>query len=309
MIIPEIIVLGHHGVGQIIRVHAFPKPGETIISLGQLELLDSGKGGNQAICLGLLKCSVCFIGKIGDDKHGHLGEKWMRERGVDTSGIIFSKELSTSRGLIFIDDQGQNTIINGYRPENYLTYSDIEGLIQERAKAKYFLTGFEIPLNVALKSTKLAKELGMFTIVNPGPAPLHEIGDLSFVDVLIPNETEARTIARIPEGEKLSNFEIVNTLKEHCKSQAIVMTLGSQGLCGIDSNNINWSYPALKTKVVDTLGAGDAFVGGFIWGLTENKSLFEASQYGNIVASLSVQKQGSFPSYPTKKEVLEKKIT
>lgn len=305
MYTPHILVLGHHGIGQIIRVHTFPKPGETISSLGQMKLMDSGKGGNQAICLGLLGSLVSFIGKVGDDESGHLGEKWMRERGVDTSGLIFSKDIVTSQGIILIDDDGQNIIINGYHPDDYLTFPEIEGKIRDLAKARYFLTGFEIPINVALRSTELAKKLGMVTVVNPGPAPLHEVGDISFIDILVPNETEARTLVSFGPDEKIPNSEIIKLLRQKTTIKAIVMTLGSEGLMGIDDSGI-WSYPGIKVDVADTLGAGDAFVGGLLWGLSENKSLREASRYANLVAALSVTKSGSFPSYGTRKEVLEK---
>lgn len=302
---PEILVLGHHGCAQVIRVHAFPKPGETISSLGLLNVKDSGKGGNQAICAGLLGCSVAFIGKLGDDEIGHQGATWMQERGVDTSGIIFSKDIATSHGIIFIDDQGQNTIVNGFRPDGYMGFEEIKQKIYERRSAKYFLTGFEIPVNIALESAKYAKELGMFTIVNPGPAPLHNVGDLSYVDILVPNETEARTLAEISDNEKVSNQSLASMLRNKCHAKSIVMTLGSDGILGLDDDG-NWSFPAYKMKVVDTVGAGDAFVGGLLWGLSENRSLREATYYANIVAALSVTKRGSFPSYSTKQEVLEK---
>jgi ribokinase len=300
----DILVVGHHGVGQIIRVHAFPKPGESIVSLGQLNMKDSGKGVNQAICLGLLGCSVAFVGKVGDDELGHLGAEWMHESGVDTSGIIFSSEMTTSRGLIFIDDQGQNTIINSYKPEGYLRFEELEQAIRVRARAKYFLTGFEIPVKVALQCTKLAKELGMFTVVNPGPASREDLGDLSYIDVLIPNETEAMSLAGINESAQLSNLDVIRCLKHKCNTKSVVMTLGSEGLLGLDDEG-DWNYPGVQIKVVDTLGAGDAFIGGLLWGLTENNTVREASWYANFVAALSVTKQGSFPSYHTKEEVLE----
>ncbi len=148
---PDIIVVGHHGVGQIIKVHHFPKPGETVQSLGEKKLKDSGKGPNQAI---LYEFTWLFCGihwKVGDDQLGRLGEKWMQEAGVDTSGLIFSDSYSTGQGIIFLDSQGQNTIINGYKPKGYLTFKELKPMIEKFAEASYFVTGFEIPCKVALE--------------------------------------------------------------------------------------------------------------------------------------------------------------
>jgi ribokinase len=300
----EVVVVGHHGVGRIIRVHAFPKPGETVTSLGQLDVNDSGKGGNQAICLGLLGSSTAFIGKVGDDEIGHLGAEWMAERGVDTSGIIFSQEMKSSQGYVFIDDQGQNTIINGFRLKDYISFEELKPAIQDHATARFFLTGFEIPVQVALQCTRFAKELGMFTIVNPSPAPNKEIGDLSYVDLLIPNEIEARCMLGSIENKELSILDIARGIRQKYNVKTLIITLGSDGLIGLDAQG-DWRYPKLEVNIVDTLGAGDAFVGGLIWSLTENKTLRESSWCGNCVAALSVTKQGSFPSYPNKKEVIE----
>ena len=124
---PDIIVVGHHGVGQIIRVaFIFRNPVKPFKQLGEKKVKDSGKGPNQSICMSLLGCSVGFIGKVGDDELGHLGEKWMQEAGVNTSGMIFSDSCSTGRGLIFLDDTGQNSIVNGYKPDGYLTFERVK---------------------------------------------------------------------------------------------------------------------------------------------------------------------------------------
>jgi ribokinase len=299
---PDIIVVGHHGVGQIIRVHHFPKPGETIQAIGEKEVKDSGKGPNQSICMSLLGCSVGFIGKVGDDELGHLGEKWMQEAGVNTSGMIFSDSCSTGRGLIFLDDTGQNSIVNGYKPDGYLTFEELKPMIQKFSSASIFVTGFEVPYKIALECTRYAKELNMTTIVNPGPATEDDLGDLSFVDYLIPNENEAHLLAGYSSSTEVSMSELASVLKQKTNSKAIILTIGSEGCAGFDDEGY-WEIPGISIDAVDTTGAGDAFIGAMTCALSKGGSNREATKWANYVAALSVTKKGSFPSYSGRKEV------
>ena len=299
---PDILVVGHHGVGQLIRVHHFPKPGETIQSLGEKNLKDSGKGPNQAICISLLGCSVAFVGKVGDDDLGHLGELWMQEAGVDTTGMIFSTSISTGRGIIFLDDQGQNSIINGYKPEDYLTFDEIKQELLKFSETTYFVSGFEIPYTVALECAKFVKELGMKTIINPGPATENDLGDLSYVDYLIPNETEALLLAGCSSLEEITLPKLASVLRRKTNSKTIIITLGSGGCAGIDDEGY-WEIPGICVGVVDTTGAGDAFVGALTCALNNGRHVRDATKWANYVAALSVTKEGSFPSYSGREEV------
>lgn len=301
---PDIIVVGHHGVGQIIKVPHFPKPGETVQSLGEKNLKDSGKGPNQAICMSLLGCSVGFIGKVGDDQLGHLGEKWMQEAGVDTTGIIFSESYTTGRGIIFLDSQGQNTIINGFKPKGYLTFDELKPMIDQFAQASFFVTGFEIPYQVALKCAAYAKDVGMTTIVNPGPATGELLGDISYVDYIIPNETESLLLAGYASIEDITISELAAALREKTCSKTVIITLGSGGCAGLDDEGY-WEIPGINVGVVDTTGAGDAFIGALTCALSNGSSVRDATKWANYVAALSVTKEGSFPSYSTREEVEE----
>lgn len=298
----DVLVVGTHGVSQLIRVHNFPRPGETVQSLGQRDMKDSGKGPNQAICMSLFGCSVAFIGKVGDDENGHIGEGWMRSYGVNTTGMIFSNSLTTGRGLIFLDDYGQNTIVNSYKPKDYVTFQELKPKILNFRQSKIFITSFEIPVPIALKCLKLAKSLGMFTILNPAPAYSSLSNDLSYIDLLIPNETESLILAGFDEMKRPSFHQIAQLLLQKTKIETVLITLGEMGCLGMDKQGY-WEIPGVKVEIKDTTGAGDAFIGGLVSALTQNQNIREATKWANYVAALSVTKEGSFPSYPTRKKV------
>ena len=83
----------------------------------------------------------------------------------------------------------------------------------------------------------------------------------------------------------------------------VIVTLGAKGVFVSQAAGATL-IPALKVKVVDTTGAGDAFCGGFAAGLVKfNGDILAAARFGNVVAGLSVTKFGTAPSMPKAREI------
>jgi ribokinase len=76
---------------------------------------DGGKGSNVSVALGRLNIDTAYIGKVGNDPWGDLGEKWLQDAGVDVTYMYRTDEVSTGTGLILIGPDGQNAIIDGDR--------------------------------------------------------------------------------------------------------------------------------------------------------------------------------------------------
>jgi len=297
----EIVVVGSHGVGQVVRVERFPVPGETVNSVRWDVSPDGGKGSNQAIAAGRLGCRVAFIGVVGNDVLGDLGDEWMRAAGVDTRHLLRSPTGATSTGIVIVDASGQNSIINADGPEDELSPDDVAECVQDFAGASVLLTGFEIPVRTALAAAKLGKDVGMTTIVNPAPAPHEAMGDLSYVDVLVPNELEARSIAGAG-AENLSSEEIARLLRDAHRPGAVIVTLGAEGSLGLDAEGL-WRVQASPVPVVDTTGAGDAYCAALACGLSRDMDLRAASRWASRIAAVSVSCAGSIPSFPKLAEV------
>ena len=83
---------------------------------------------------------------------------------------------------------------------------------------------------------------------------------------------------------------------------SVVITLGKQGVFASDGTTARM-IPARKVEAVDTTGAGDAFNGGFATALSEGKDIFAAAEFGNALASLSVQAFGTAPSMPYREAI------
>jgi len=83
----------------------------------------------------------------------------------------------------------------------------------------------------------------------------------------------------------------------------VIVTLGRRG-CFVSLSARAEHLPAHAVKVVDSTGAGDAFVGGFAAGLVKfDGDPLAAARFGTVVAALSVTRPGTAPSMPTKKAI------
>ena len=301
--IPDVIVLGNHGCGgNRVRVHHMPVPGETITAWDNQFLKDGGKGSHQAIVISRLGGSSAFIGKIGSDEQSEISKQWLIDDGVNIKHLLRSSQKIPQAGLIMVDDNGVNSIVMVEGIQNTLTFEEVKPCIEDFKSAKIFITNFEIPVKTALLGAKLAKELGMMTILNPAPAPEEPIEVLDYIDIIIPNEPEAKSIAGFDLHADFDPFEASAKIREIYKVGEVIITMGGAGVFGFDGED-SWKIAPIPVEVVNTTGAGDAFIGGFAWSLLNGKDMQEAMEWGNYVAALSVTREGTITSFPVLSEV------
>lgn len=301
----EIVVIGSHAPGIFVRVKRIPKAGETVIGWDFHEPKDGGKGSNQAIAAALLEGKTAFVGCFGRDRIGDTGEEWLREAGVDTTWLLRHDTVTSGVGFILLDENGVPAMVTSMGANEELTKEYVEKALNDFPHGKVMLTQFEMPIEVALHAAKVAKDLGMISIVNPGPAPEKPIDDLSGTSILIPNETEAQILLGQEPGSEYNAEELAISLKIKFTLPVVIITLGKDGFIGVDEDGV-WKQSAMKVDVVDTSGAGDEFCSALAVGLVNGKSIREASAWACKVASISVTKPGTIPSYPTYQEVIAK---
>ena len=299
---PNIIVLGNHGCGgNVVRVHHVPIIGETVTAWDFHFHKDGGKGSHQAIVVNRLGGHSAFIGKMGVDEPSEVARHWLTDDGVDIKHLLRSENIHPTMGLKMIDDHGDNAIISikgeGQDP---LTLDEVEPCIKDFSSAKLFITGFEIPVRIALEAAKLAKHLGMVTILNPAPAPDEPLGILDYIDILIPNESEAKSMAGVAAASDFNPSELLASIKEKYKVGTVIITAGGEGVFGFDGKN-SWRILPIPVQAVDTIGAGDAFIGGFALSLSKGNEVWQAMEFGNYVAAMSVTRNGTIPAFLIKR--------
>ena len=136
----------------------------------------------------------------------------------------------------------------------------------------------------------MQKKNNITTIFNPAPGKNLESTFLEKIDWLIPNENEFEIISGLDMTDE-NIFKFSKTIP--CN---LLVTCGEQGVLYVEDNEVI-KFKAPKVDVVDTTGAGDAFVGSFVFALSKNLEINEAINLAIDKASLSVTKRGTQSSY------------
>lgn len=297
----NIVVVGSHAPGIFVRVKRIPKAGETVIGWDFHEPKDGGKGSNQAIAAALLGGKTAFVGCFGKDRIGDTGKEWLDEVGVDTTWLLRHDTVTSGVGFILLDEKGIPAMVTSMGANEEITKEFVEEALNDFPGGKVMLTQFEMPIDVALHAARVAKDLGMISIVNPGPAPEKPISNLSSASILIPNEAEAQILLGEEPDSEYDAEKLAIGLKEKYNIPVVLITLGENGFVGVDDEGF-WKEPSMEVDVVDTSGAGDEFCSALAVGIVNGKSIRDAAVWAGKVASLSVTKPGTIPAYLTLEE-------
>jgi ribokinase len=293
----EIVVVGSHAPGLLVRVRRIPGSGETVIGWDYQEPVDGGKGSNQAIAAARLGASVSFVGCVGKDRIGDTGEGWMRDAGVDTHWLLRSETTASGLGFIMLDENGVPAMVTCMGANEELSTSDVDQALADLSGVRVLLTQFEIDPDVALHAARSAAAQGIIPIVNPAPA-VNRILRLEPAVILTPNETEAKVLLGLDPGTDADLARLARDLRTQTDAGTVIITAGEKGIIGSDAAG-EWETPAFEVQVVDTSGAGDVFCAALALALVRGKSTRAASAEACAIASLSVTKAGTIPAYPT----------
>ena len=284
---------------------SIPVAGQTI--LGDKYIIGpGGKGSNQAIAAARAGGKVSFISKVGGDNYADLAISLYKDSGINYDGLEIEENESTgSAGILINRKTGENAINVVPGAAGTIGKNLIDKSLSIIKNSKIFLTQLETPKDVTLYALKEAKSQNCITILNP--APSSEIPDdyFQFFDFFTPNETEASFYFKKPvknedDCKVAGNFFLEKGVKN------ILITLGEKG-CYFKNSNEEFLMPASKLNkpVVDTTGAGDAFNGALSVALSQNKTYKQSIEFANLVAGISVTREGAANSMPTKKEIEE----
>jgi len=306
----EIVVVGSYNQDLSWICDEFPKPGETI--LGDFRMATGGKGSNQAVAASRTGIKTAFVGSVGIDSFGKAIKQFYANEGIEYF-LAEQEETPTGTAGIVVNNAGQNEIIVSPGANEKLSPADIpENLIRE---AKVVICQFESKMDTTAHVLKIARDAGVITILNPAPMRLDFNADIiNNVDILIPNEIEFTTLMKslYPEFDENFSEETIHQLSKEklhqlCRNigiDTIIVTLGSHGCFVSTTDDFKLLPTNSHNKVVDTTGAGDAFVGAFASGYVQfNKNILRSATYGNLVAGLSVTKSGAAPSMPHSDEI------
>jgi ribokinase len=296
----RVAVVGSYIVALIMDVDRIPLEGETVVGRNY-HTSHGGKGSNMAACAARLGAETTFFGKIGRDAFGEKFLRLLEKEGVKQHAVLFSEKRPTAAGFIVFSVKGTNLIVIDMGANGEFLPSDIETRAEVVQSASVSLSPLEIPLETALAAARQAKGAGRKFILNPAPAQDLRQADLTQVFALTPNEREGRVCLGLPPDAPVSDHDLAQRLLE-LGSEHVILTRGEKGVLWASSAGV-YPVPALPVKVVDTVGAGDAFNAGLAVGLSEGRPMLEAIALGVTAASLSTRRRETIESYALRAEV------
>jgi len=280
----DVVVVGSANLDLVATLDHLPKPGETIVALGYAEHA-GGKGVNQAVACARMGARTAFVGCVGNDDAGVFLRGVLENEGIDTT-MLRVVDMPTGRAFISVDSRGENEIVvvSGANTQVGIAQNSLQ-----LPTSHVLLMQLEIPLATVSNALQLARRNGALTVLNPAPFKALDAGVLSLVDVIVPNETESAacggTQAFLDAGVK-----------------TVLTTLGERGAI-INTHTSATSIAPHKVVAVDTVGAGDAFIGALSAELARGATISDAAAVGAVAGALSTTVHGAVPSLPTQTSV------
>ena len=301
---PAIVVVGSLNMDFVVRVPHLAAPGETILGR-DFRMIPGGKGANQACAAGRLGISsiVRMVGRVGYDVFADQLKASLAASGVDVTAVAGTRSHATGVAMIWVDDQGQNSIVVASGANFAFAAADVEGSRSAFRGARYALFQLESPLPAVAAALQLARSEGARTILDPAPAQPLSRDVLELVDILTPNESEAcillgRTPCRVSAADAPALARAVLALGP----AAVVLKLGDEGCFYMDAEAEMYS-PAFRVQAVDSTAAGDTFNASLAVALAEGQATQDSLRFANAAAALSVTRAGAQASIPSRAEV------
>jgi sugar/nucleoside kinase (ribokinase family) len=285
--------------------------GDVVPAFGQAErLVDEARlviGGSGAIfACGAAKLGlrVAFVGVVGDDMFGRFMCDQLQEHGIDTSAVAVLPERSTGVTVVLSgrDDRAMLTFAGTIGDlRRSVIGTDVLSRTRHIHVSSYFLQRALAPELPAL--FREARDGEATTSLDPNWDPSGQWDNglmalLPEVDVFLPNEVEALSMARISVVE-----DAIARLRSSGAGTVVVKTAGQGAVAAQAGDAV--AVAGIPTQVVDSTGAGDSFDAGFLAGFLGGQPLRRCLEIGNACGALSTRGIGGASTQPTMVEALE----
>jgi sugar/nucleoside kinase (ribokinase family)/D-arabinose 5-phosphate isomerase GutQ len=248
----------------------------------------------------LLGLRTGIFGKMGNDRNG----EFLRD-GMDSLGIKHHLTLdgsASSYATVFVDPAGNRAIYMMRGATAELSPAEV------RARHGAFIRTArmvsteisQLPLKTVIAILKLARERSAPTVVDldiPPSDALKTLGTGAELEQALRLATylkPAKGAAREVVGDGVEALAIAEEIRRRYGNRAVIMTDGAGG-CAISARDTSVRVPAFDVKVVDTTGAGDAFLGAVMAGLRWGMRWNEIGRLANAAGAVCVGRLGAFP--------------
>ncbi|RHN51904.1 putative fructokinase [Medicago truncatula] len=296
------------------------------VSLAEAPAFKKSPGGapaNVAVGISRLGGSSAFIGKVGADEFGYMLADILKQNNVDTSGMRFDSNARTALAFVTLRSDGEREFLFFRNPSADMLLHESELDIDLLKKARIFHYGSISLIDDPCKSAhiaamRIAKSSGCILSYDPNlrlalwpSAEAARNGIMSIWDQADVIKISEEEITFLTGGDDPYDDDVVLKKLFHRNLKLLIVTEGSKG-CRYYTKEFRGRVGGVKVKPVDTTGAGDAFVSGFLYSIASDPSIFQnekslrkALYFANVCGAITVTERGAIPSLPTKEAVLQ----
>jgi len=271
---PRIAVVGSINADLVVQMPSLPGRGETVRSSEPL-WFPGGKGANQAVAAARMGGQVTMYGAVGQDAPGEMCLVSLLDSGVDISAIA-KVSSATSTALVMVEHSGENQIVVTDGANQHVAFDPAAV-----AQADAVIVQFEIPEEVLIQAGK--SSTGIFCV---NAAPVREMSNelAELIDVLIVNEIEFAQLGKPSSG-------------------LVIVTAGANEVIAYQDGEIVAKCTPPKVAAIDTVGAGDTFVGAFMVAFASGADVSTSLHRACAASALSTLKLGAQSGMPTASQV------
>ena len=294
----DAVGFGLNAVDHLIVVPRYPDF-DTKTRLLEHKLSAGGQTATAMVALKRLGLNTAYAGRFGSDAEGHFGLATLKDEGVNTEHAEMVAGSATQIAFITIEEQsGERTIV--WDRDDRLAYKPEEAPSDFGSQGRVLhLDAHDPPACVRVAQD--AKQAG--TIISADIDNVYEgLPELlPYIDLLLGSKEFPGRVTGIRDG-RTALVELQNRFG----SVMTGMTLGDQGaIIYCDGRYLESPAFAAPGGCRDTTGAGDAFRGGFLYGLLTGEEIETSMKFGNAVAAMKCSKLGARPGLPTKQQLEE----
>ena len=274
-----VMVVGSVNMDMVAHSVRLPLPGETLVG-ERFVMAPGGKGANQAVAAARLGAPVGFVSRVGTREHGDALLQALSGEGVNCAGVVRDPLALPGIAVIMVASAGgENAIVYVPGSNAQLSTADVDASANDLQAAAVVVAQLEVPMPAIQRAFEWARSAGAVTVLNAAPALAVPASLLALTDWLVLNETEAMLMTGATDERRAAEL-----LRQRGPQQVLV-TLGAAGVLLCTAAGID-HLPAQKVLAVDTVGAGDTFVGGLATGLQEGRTAADAVRIGVDGAAL-----------------------
>jgi len=299
----RVVVLGDITLDILAPIQALPNAGEDCLS-PRLELHCGGVAANCAVSLARWGVPVRLLGAVGHDGFADIVLRILRTQGVDVSQVQRTKKALTGIMYIAVTPDGERTFF-GSRGAGEVVQPRKEAVWLRSVRAAHF-AGYNFLSPSTAKTAEYLlnsiRKVGGTTSLDVGSAPSLEVPGKILqvsrkVDILFVSVDEARAITGTRTEQ--AAFDALR----RAGAREVVLKLGERGCLIFESGKLR-QIPAFSVSVIDTTGAGDAFVAAYLQARWRGWSVMEAALVANAAGAAAASVVGAGERMPRVRDIL-----